>query len=141
MPEQAGRTADVALVVLARAAAVERAVARALRGTELGVPHWAVLAHLGSGGATMAVLAERSNLPAATLTRTVDKLVDRALVHRSLDGHDRRRVLVRLTDRGSDTLAELSDLIDAATSGALAGFEPWESQALQGLLSRFDVPL
>ncbi|WP_019202451.1 MarR family winged helix-turn-helix transcriptional regulator [Tsukamurella sp. 1534] len=139
MAEQDVRTADVALVVLARAAAVERAVARALRGTDFGVPHWTVLAHLAAEGATMAALAERTNLPAATLTRTVDKLVDRTLVHRSLDGHDRRRVVVRLTDRGAATLDELSGLVDAATAGALEGFEPWETQALQGLLGRFDV--
>lgn len=130
----------VAVAVLGRAAGLERAIARALRGTNLGVAHWMVLVHLvREGGFTMADLAARTNLPPATLTRTVDRLVDHALVQRGLDAHDRRRVLVRTADRGAARLAELAERVDAAVAEALAGLEGWEREALCGLLGRVDV--
>ena len=62
---------------------------------------WPVLAALlERPGQRMTDLAEAAVIPAATLTRHVDRLVERALVIRRIDADDRRRALVALSTRG-----------------------------------------
>ncbi|WP_369031703.1 MULTISPECIES: MarR family winged helix-turn-helix transcriptional regulator [Streptomyces] len=64
---------------------------------------WRVLALLSDGaGHHMTAIAEAAFLPPPTLTRLVDHLVDQNLVHRRVDPHDRRRILVHLTPRGTE---------------------------------------
>lgn len=93
--------ADLARALLVAADGIERAMASGLRGTGLGVAHYLVLDHLRECEvATTSELGRIALVPPATLTRTIDKLVDLALVHRVLDEEDRRRIVVRLTDRG-----------------------------------------
>lgn len=68
---------------------------------------WQVLAALlERPGLRMTDLAEVSVLPPATLTRYVDRLVERALVIRRVDPADKRRVEVGLS-RAGEQLAEL----------------------------------
>ncbi len=56
---------------------------------------------------TMSELAGALDLPAPLATRTVDELVERDLLERSPDTHDRRRVLVRATDTGRQALDDI----------------------------------
>ena len=126
---------ELARQLLGRAHSVESAMARALRGTGIGVPHFLVLDHLAhSDGAATSDLLAVAHVPAATLTRTLDKLVDLALVHRTLDGLDRRRILVRISDRGRARLAEWSAPVDAAVASVLPSLREWEAAALADLL-------
>jgi len=50
---------------------------------------------------TMGELGEISNFQLSTLTRVVDRLVERGLVAREADSSDRRVVRVSITDEGS----------------------------------------
>ncbi|MCK4420005.1 MarR family transcriptional regulator [Candidatus Aerophobetes bacterium] len=50
---------------------------------------------------TMGELGEISNFQLSTLTRVVDRLVERELVAREADASDRRVVRIRITDEGS----------------------------------------
>src|SRR5262249_3023181 len=50
----------------------------------------------------MTEIAEYAFLPAATLTKLVDRLVDDNLVYRRIDPVDRRRIRAYLTPRGRD---------------------------------------
>ncbi|MFM9443151.1 MarR family winged helix-turn-helix transcriptional regulator [Streptomyces acidiscabies] len=64
---------------------------------------WRVLTLLADDvGHHMSAIAEAAFLPPPTLTKLVDQLVDQNLVHRRVDPHDRRRILVHLTPRGRD---------------------------------------
>ena len=65
-------------------------------------------------GLRMTELADAAVLPAATLTRHVDKLVSRALVIRRIDVDDKRRVVVALSNRGVDVAERLRELERAA---------------------------
>lgn len=129
---------ELASLLIGRASRLERAIGAALAGTSLGAPHWLVLTalHAQPDGRPMSELAQHVSLPAATLTRSVDRLVDHALVHRTLDGADRRRVLVGLTDRGRATYDEHRAAVDAALAAELDALAGWEREALRGLLTR-----
>lgn len=130
-------TDAVAQLLLGRADRIGRAIAGALRGSGVGVPHWLVLRHLAQvDTAAMAELGQVAHVPPATLTRTVDKLVDMALVYRVLDGLDRRRVVVRLSDRGAEMMAEYQDAVTAAVDAELNGLDGWEIEALRSILGK-----
>jgi MarR family transcriptional regulator, organic hydroperoxide resistance regulator len=68
-----------------------------------GVPveQWRILKVLSDGnGRSMSDLAELVLLNHATLTKTIDSMVSNALVYRSWDPEDRRKVLMFCSDRG-----------------------------------------
>ncbi len=72
----------------------------------LPVEQWRILEALAQGdGLTMGVLAERVSMNISALSKTVDRMVSRALVHRRQDPEDHRRVHVLITDFGQDMLA------------------------------------
>ncbi len=69
---------------------------------------WRVLGALRSGdGFTMSGISAAMAIPAPTLTRIVDKLVDRGFVIRRVDATDRRRVLIYLSSRGKTKVRRL----------------------------------
>lgn len=102
------------LDALARA---HRVVGRTLQGDlereeGITVDQWRVLRALGpDDGRTMGELVERLQIPAATITRLVDALVDRALVFRHARPTDRRQVEVLLSTLGSQVLARVEGLV------------------------------
>lgn len=61
------------------------------------------------GSQSMAELSRHTAATGATLTRSVDRLVSRALVYREVSAEDRRRVEVHLGDRGADIHRQLAD--------------------------------
>lgn len=73
----------------------------ALDAEDVSFEQWQVLAALlEQPGLRMTELAELAVLPPASLTRHVDRLVERALVIRRVDPDDKRRVAVALSQRG-----------------------------------------
>lgn len=73
------------------------------------VEAWRVLDLLSDGqGHNMTALAEHAFLPAPSLTKLIDQLVDQNLVFRRVDPVDRRRVLAHLTPRGLERWQSLS---------------------------------
>jgi len=72
----------------------------------LTIEQWRIMAALREEpGQPMSVLAQSAVLPAASLTRHVDKLVERGLVLRRIHASDKRRVIVALSPVGA-TVAE-----------------------------------
>jgi DNA-binding MarR family transcriptional regulator len=87
---------------------VNRGLATVLAAEEVSVDQWRILQALADGrGHSMGDLAEAALMPHPTLTKAVDRLVDRAFVYRGHDPADRRKVAVFLADRGSDLLSRL----------------------------------
>lgn len=83
-----------------------------LDAEELSYEHWQVLAVLGAEpGLRMSEIAEAAVLPPATLTRHMDRLVERALVVRRVDAADKRRVVAALSSRGEDLVERLGAVV------------------------------
>jgi DNA-binding MarR family transcriptional regulator len=89
-------------------ALLQNDVAEALSGTELTVSRWRCLAQVArQPGASMSDLVEVLVMAPATVSRSVDTLVDLGLLHRGPDVTDRRRVFLRVTEEGHLLLADL----------------------------------
>lgn len=69
-----------------------------------------VLMSFGSSDrVTMTDLSRANGVTVSTMTSMIDRLVAFELVSRCYDAHDRRRVLVCLTDKGRKTIAHVTD--------------------------------
>jgi DNA-binding MarR family transcriptional regulator len=115
----------------------ERLAARrlqaALEAEGCSLDAWRVLALLSNGaGHHMTAIAEAAFLPPPTLTKLVDHLVDRNLVHRRVDPLDRRRILVHLTPRGQDHWRR----VDGAVRAAWPARDEGDEELLGSLLAR-----
>ncbi|MET9679250.1 MarR family winged helix-turn-helix transcriptional regulator [Streptomyces coeruleorubidus] len=76
---------------------------------DCSVEAWRVLHLLSDGqGHNMTALADHAFLPAPTLTKLIDQLVDQNLVYRRVDPADRRRILAHLTPRGMERWQRLA---------------------------------
>ncbi len=79
-------------------------------------------------------------MTSGTMTNRVDRLAARGLVERLPDPHDRRGVLVRLSDAGRGTVdGALAALLDRERE-LLAGLDPAEQGQLADLLRSLVVP-
>ncbi|MCL6738494.1 MarR family winged helix-turn-helix transcriptional regulator [Streptomyces neyagawaensis] len=86
-----------------------RRVQSVLDEFDCSIEAWRVLDLLSDGeGHNMTALADHAFLPAPTLTKLIDQLVDQNLVFRRIDPADRRRVLAQLTPRGRERWQRLS---------------------------------
>ena len=84
---------------------------RRLAGAE-GVPvdFWRVLEVLADErGRTMSVLAKEAGLQISATSKLIGRMVDAALVQRSLDAADQRRVILHISDFGLHKVAALSE--------------------------------
>ncbi|MDX2939578.1 MarR family winged helix-turn-helix transcriptional regulator [Streptomyces ipomoeae] len=80
-----------------------RRVQSVLDEFDCSVEAWRILDLLSDGqGHNMTALADHAFLPAPSLTKLIDQLVDQNLVFRRVDPTDRRRVLAHLTPRGRE---------------------------------------
>ncbi|MBM0123390.1 MarR family winged helix-turn-helix transcriptional regulator [Pimelobacter simplex] len=74
----------------------------------LAMDHWRIIAVIGDDpGLGMSEIAAAAVVPAATLTRHVDRLVTQGIVVRRIDPHDRRRAVAALSPRGEQYAARL----------------------------------
>jgi DNA-binding MarR family transcriptional regulator len=98
----------LSLLTRAERLAVRR-VQSVLDEFDCSVEAWRVLDLLSDGqGHNMTALADHAFLPAPSLTKLIDQLVDQNLVFRRVDPADRRRVLAHLTPRGMQRRQQLA---------------------------------
>ncbi len=71
-------------------------------------------------GMTLSELARKLNLSAATLNETVNSLEERALVIRTPDPTDARKVIIRATEKGEDMQNSASEEFHASMSALFA---------------------
>ncbi|WP_328823521.1 MarR family winged helix-turn-helix transcriptional regulator [Metallococcus carri] len=122
---------------MARAHHAERAVSKALSGTELAAAHWFILDFVASSPSSgMSEIAVGTGLPAPTLTRHMDRLVDRNFVYRVLDPADRRRVGLRLTERGEAFIDEHQSGVHEMLREVFGAADSWELEAVQRALAK-----
>ncbi|MEU0354112.1 MarR family winged helix-turn-helix transcriptional regulator [Streptomyces cyaneofuscatus] len=119
-----------------------RRIQSALDAYDCSVDAWRVLDLLsGDEGRSMTALAEDAALPAPTLTKLIDQLVDQNVVFRRVDPADRRRVLVQLTPRGLRRRRQLSRAVRAEWGPTLPGLTEDEEDQLMPLLGRLSGAL
>ena len=88
--------------------ALRRRLQPLLAEHDITFEHWQVLAALQeTPGLRMSDLAEAAVLPPATLTRYVDRLVERALLVRRIDAEDRRIAVIALSPVGETLVARI----------------------------------
>jgi MarR family transcriptional regulator, organic hydroperoxide resistance regulator len=103
----------------------------------LTVDQWRVLSTLNDQGAlSMSDLSARTRITGPTVTRAVDRLVERALLYRNVDPTDRRRVLVLPAERGKALCRSLGPPIAEAERAGLSALSAVEARTLRRLLER-----
>ncbi|GAA1971040.1 MarR family transcriptional regulator [Catenulispora subtropica] len=99
--------------------------------------YYSLLAALAESGPTsQADLGRRVGLDRSDVTAAVTDLEERGFLGRTPDPADRRRNLVRITDSGTEFLAELDAEVAAAQEELLAPLTPQEREALLAMLVR-----
>jgi DNA-binding MarR family transcriptional regulator len=80
-----------------------------LSAEDLQTDQWTILVYLSDGlGHAMGELAEAAAINPSKLTKCVDKLVSKGLMHRSVDLNDQRKVVAMITDRGLAIVSRLN---------------------------------
>ena len=97
--------------------------------------HWRILHVLADAqGHAMGELAERALLNGPALTKNMDKLVSRGVVHRVADETDNRRVWAFITDFGLEVVARLGERVDAHHETIESALGPRKTLQLKKLL-------
>ncbi|HEX7006476.1 MAG TPA: MarR family transcriptional regulator [Alphaproteobacteria bacterium] len=103
----------------------------------LGVPvmTWRVLGALDDvDGETVSALARDVLVNQPTLTKIIDRMARDGLVERCAAAGDRRKVLVRITERGRAMVADLKRRALAHEAEVLAGYDAAEAARLKDML-------
>ena len=95
-----------------------------------------ILRGAGPEGLPTLEVGERMIEKTPGVTRLLDRLEDKGLVHRERCRPDRRQVLCYLTDKAYEVLAELDDPIAEGDRLCMADLSRAEQQGLSELLAR-----
>lgn len=122
--------------VLTRGRVVERAVAAT--GIDVDRPALSVLITLHTAGGPLRVgeIATRMQVVGPHVTRQVNELERRGLVHRVADPADQRARLVEMTSGGADAVGRYLREVLGWFSGAMAGWSEQDRADLTRLLGR-----
>lgn len=122
--------------VLTRGRVVERAVAAT--GIDVDRPALSVLITLHTAGGPLRVgeIATRMQVVGPHVTRQVNELERRGLVHRVADPADQRARLVEMTSGGADAVGCYLREVLGWFSGAMAGWSEQDRADLTRLLGR-----
>lgn len=111
----------------------------ALKQENLPVEHWRVLRALDDGqGRTMSELSKLVLMTMSALSKVVDRMASRALVHRKQDAEDQRRVLVYISDFGLELLARCDDHLSPVQASLETRLNPDDAAQLNGLLRKLN---
>ena len=109
----------------------------ASRITDLTPPQFAALAMLGEAGeCSQNQLGQMVAMDAATIKGVIDRLKGRGLVALSEDPGDKRRLVVRLTSAGRDTLQTLLAAAKEITEETLSPLNAREAATFVKLLAK-----
>jgi DNA-binding MarR family transcriptional regulator len=132
----AGEALDLIQLISGVNKRLEQAVGARLKPTGIAVEQYRVLRALErADGKTMGELAAAVFVDAPTLTKIIDRMIAAGLVFRSPDPHDRRKVLILLSDSGRTTLAELQALVEGPEDRLVGPLAPGEIRQLRALLT------
>ena len=97
----------------------------------------AILIYIAHGrGNRAADIARDYSYDTGSMTRMIDRLVEKGLLCRVRDSADRRSVRLELTAKGRELTGRLPAVAARALNGLLKGFTRAELDRLKGLLAR-----
>ena len=103
----------------------------------LTVPEWRTMAVLGPHRALSAgEIVERSSMDKVNVSRAISRLRERGFLKRDIDGDDRRRLVLRLTEDGRDAFKTLVPKLLDLEKTLLAGLSDAEVQELLRLMTK-----
>jgi DNA-binding MarR family transcriptional regulator len=100
-----------------------------------------LISHHGRDPLTMGKLASLLRLSTGAVTGTVDRLEENKLVERVRDRDDRRRVLLRITERAEGVTAEFYAHYNERVRKVLEAFDTEEIEAGERLLGALSLAL
>jgi MarR family transcriptional regulator, negative regulator of the multidrug operon emrRAB len=110
-----------------------------IRPFGLSEPEFRVLTTLFSqpdGVAHPSDLCSRASQSPANMSRISDALVSRDLITRVLSLHDRRRMVLRITDQGEELVRQLFPMMFRSLREMMSEFPEAEQRQMIGLLKR-----
>lgn len=103
----------------------------------LSVSEWRTMAVLGPNQALSAgEIVARSSMDKVNVSRAIKKLRASGLLKRDIDGDDRRRAVLRLTDEGVAVFRTLVPLVQQREAALLEGLTAEERESLLRLMER-----
>ena len=96
----------------------------------------ALYAFRGQDSSTMSKLADNIGAKLPSMTMMIDNLAEEGLVERARDEQDRRKVIVRLTDKGRRIRADFLEQRNLIARELFSKLSKGEEQELMGLLAR-----
>lgn len=129
---------DYLLYLMARASALASAgFHNQVRALGMQVYEWRIMAVLfGTDGVTVGGLARRCLIKQPSVTKNIDRMEERGLVSRRPSPDDRRQVIISLTERGTEIVADLVQRARAHEAEVLADFPKDEAEILKRVLRR-----
>ncbi|HEX4190344.1 MAG TPA: MarR family transcriptional regulator [Marmoricola sp.] len=113
-------TSSLALLLRQSESLIRQRLQPVLEEFDLTLEHWRIMSVLLDGPALpMSTLADHAVVPAATLTRHLDKLVERGMVVRLLDPSDKRKIVAALSPVGQ-VLADRLRADEVAVENAIS---------------------
>jgi DNA-binding MarR family transcriptional regulator len=105
----------------------------------LTAPEWRTLAVLGQHGAMpMSDVIERTGMDKVRVSRAVSRMLDSGLIMRHVDGEDRRRGILAMSQKGKSLYRQIVPLALAVEAQLLAEFTPKERATLQRLFAKLE---
>ncbi|MEK7783452.1 MAG: MarR family transcriptional regulator [Candidatus Binatota bacterium] len=108
-----------------------------LEKLDLTPPQFYVLATIGyAGGLPFGEIGEKMMVTVSNLTGIVDRLEEKGLVVRERDGHDRRIVRVRLTEKGAKLHKNTIPFFEKSIAQFFAPLDKSQQKELSSLLRK-----
>lgn len=131
--EEAMEDRDYAKLILDIVPKSMRTIRREMRmaaKAELTVPQFRVFNRLSASVATNSELANWMGVSPSTMSRMVDSLVRRKLVHRMTEEGDRRQVKLQLTAKGESRYKAISGMVRSKIARMVASVRDREKEQL-----------
>jgi DNA-binding MarR family transcriptional regulator len=107
------------------------------RESGLTGPQLLVMQLIGTyGEVTSGVIAREVSLSQATVTSILDRLERKGMLQRERSTHDRRKVMVSLTEAGGEALKTAPTLMQESFIRAFSQLEDWEQTLILSSLQR-----
>lgn len=141
-PKTAASRRDVDAVV-ASTREIGGLIARTLALVEppVTMPQWRVIVLASAGGCNVSSIATDLRIHPSNATRLCDRLVKQGLVERRQAEHDRRQVIVALTEAGDKFHRDAMELRRAAVAEAMTTMTREDRESLAAVLPAFAAAL
>lgn len=124
----ASRTNETAQELLVVTMMLMRSLSSSMRECERGLSptHVGIMARVSEAPCTITDLARHQSVRLPTMSRSVNLLVDRGLVERTVSADNRRQTIVSLTGEGKRVLARMNRYAQRHVAQVLASLNPAE---------------